>query len=66
MITQDTWKLACQNMAEANAQTVETFGLMLQNIIFDPIKMPREYGENLERIVNYVASQKFREEEGLN
>ncbi len=65
MITEETWKKTCENMAQASNETVETFGCMLQNIIFDPLKMPKEYGESLERIVNYVASDKFREEEGI-
>jgi hypothetical protein len=64
-ISEEIWKKACANMAQASNETVETFGCMLQNIIFDPIKRPVEYSEKLASIVNYVASEKFREEEGL-
>ena len=64
-ISEEIWKKACANMAQATEETVEVFGSMLQNIIFDPIKRPVEYSEKLADIVNYVASDKFREEEGI-
>jgi hypothetical protein len=64
-ISEETWKKACANMAQASTQTVEMFGTMLQNIIFDPAKRPVECSAKLAEIVNYVASDKFCEEEGI-
>ncbi len=62
-ISQEAWSQACTNMSQASSQTVETFGCMIENIIY-PVGS-NEWVESLKRIVEYVASPKFREEEGI-
>jgi hypothetical protein len=58
-IPEELWRKACENMARASDETVEMFGVMINNTNIIPFDF-----KAVKAILEYVASDKFLAEEG--
>ena len=59
-IPEESWRKACANMARASMETVEHFGVVVNNTNIVPFDW-----QAIKTILEYVASDKFLKEEGL-